>query len=228
LAYRYKKVTSAVHRLIPSRFPPVSVFDWATSPEEAEQIAFLEGLTNDRLKTQHGDISLVAREDWVGGIGATPLMAAFTHVGESRFADGSYGVYYAGDSLDTAICETKFHRERFLAASNEPACLIQMREYIAHVRYELVDIDARHYSALLDPDPNRYAVSQDFAREVRTDKEWGLVYPSVRKPGATCVAIFRPPALTIPTQGCHLDYIWDGHAIVSVSKAEMIREYDKF
>ena len=61
-----------VHRLIPSKFPPVTVFDWANSLEELEQIALLEGLTNERMLLELGRINLIDKEDWVVGPGSTP------------------------------------------------------------------------------------------------------------------------------------------------------------
>ena len=206
-----------VHRLIPSKFPPISLFDWASSPEELEQIAQLEGLTNERIQAELGRINLVAKEDWVSGQGATPLMAAFTHTGfNSRFSDGSYGVYYAASSLKAAIKETVFHREQFYSASNESTCSISMREYTAKVKKSLVDITAENYHDILNPDPDFYNKSQAFAKKIRDEKQWGLLYPSLRDKGSLCVAIFRPPALSLPIQGCHLKYIWDGACISEV------------
>ncbi len=220
--HQYTKVRSKFHRLIPSRFPTINLFDWAESHEELEEIAALEGLTNDRLSTEYGELYRVAKEDWVSGPGATILMAPFTHPGESRFSDGTYGVYYAGDSLQTAIAETKFHRERFLDASKEAPCLLQMREYTTKVQQLLVDITQGGFKKYLNPDPSQYSVSQAFGRELKNAREWGLLYPSVRMKGNKCVAIFRPPALTIPVQGCHLDYIWDGKSISVVRQSESI------
>lgn len=149
-------------------------------------------------------------------------MAAFTHPAPSRFTDGTYGVYYAGDSLKTAIAETVFHRERFLSASNEPACLIQMREYIAKVKEKLVSVSEKSLAHVLHPDISQYPVSQDFGRQLKVAQEWGVYYPSVRATGQYCVAIFRAPALTIPHQAAHLDYIWDGQSICEVRKASVI------
>lgn len=211
-----------VHRLIPSRFPPVSLFDWANSPQELEEIARLEGLTNQRLQTEYGSIYLVPPIDWVSGEGSTPLMAAFTHPGISRFSDGTFGVYYAGDTLKTAIAETKFHRERFLNASQEAPCQIQMREYISTVTKPLIALSQETHAPLLDPDPSHYSLSQSYGRQTKEKNEWGILYPSVRLQGGMCVAILRPPALKIPKQGCHLDYVWDGKSISEVRKAEIV------
>ncbi|ASQ45625.1 RES family NAD+ phosphorylase [Legionella clemsonensis] len=220
--FTYTDFKEKTHRLIPSRYPPVTLFDWADSQEELEQIAHLEGLTNERLTTEYGQISLVAKEDWVSGPGSTPLMAAFTHFGVSRFSDGTmYGIYYAGDSVKTAIAETKFHRERFLAASNEPPCIVQMREYTAYVTKSLINLCDNRYQEYLNPDVNSYYKSQEFGREIKRQNEWGMVYPSVRSTTsqAQCLAVLRPPALTIPKQAGHYDYIWDGNAISEVRKS---------
>ncbi len=221
--HQHISLRSKFHRLIPSRFPPINLYDWAESADELEELAALEGLTNDRLITEYGDIHLVAKDDWVSGPGATILMAPFTHPGESRFSDGAFGVYYAADSLQTAIAETKFHRERFLSASNEAPCMLQMREYTTKVQQRLVDITQSRFKKYLHPDPSQYSISQPFGRELMEQREWGLLYPSVRKKQSKCIAIFRPPALTIPIQGCHLDYIWDGNAISEVRSSKEIQ-----
>jgi len=221
--YSFINFDENVHRLIPSKFPPVSLFDWATSVEELEQIALLEGLTNERIQMELGRINLVDKDDWVVGQGSTPIMAAFTHIGfDSRFSDGSYGVYYAASSLQTAIKETVFHRERFYSASNEKTCSISMREYIAKITEPLIDIRNDHHLGVLNPDPEFYNLSQEFGKKIHEAKHWGLLYPSIRNNGELCMAVFRPRALTIPTQGCHLKYIWDGNRISEIYKESKI------
>lgn len=218
--YNYADFKEKSHRLIPSRYPPVSLFDWVESPEELEQLALLEGMSNDRLSCEYGHIQLVAEGDWVGGPGSTPLMAAFTHFGVSRFSDGTdYGVYYAADSIYTAIAETKFHRERFLSASNEPPCLTQMRDYISYVTQKLVSLCDPSFADFCSPDLNSYHKTQQLGREIKLNNEWGILYPSARKKDAHCVAIFRPTALTLPIPAGHYDYIWDGKSICEVRQS---------
>lgn len=213
------------YRLVPSRFPPVGLFDRVARPEDLEFVLAAEALTNDRLRDEAGDLRLVAAEERVSGPGTTPIMAAFTHVNRegSRFSDGSYGVYYAGRDMDTAIAETAFHRERFLARTAEPAGEIDMRSYLADIRTELVDL--RGYGRR-KPDlmhPGSYAASKVFARKQREGGAGGIVYDSVRREGGSCVAMFRPKLVTLCRQGPHICYLWDGKAVVGWYEKSVVR-----
>ena len=66
------------YRIIPSRFPPVGLFDKVADPADLEAVFLVEAMTNDRLRDEAGDLSLVPPEDRVAGPGTTPIMAAFT------------------------------------------------------------------------------------------------------------------------------------------------------
>jgi len=207
-------------RLVPSRFPPTGLFDRVASPEDLEIVLHIEGLTNDRLREQAGDISLVAPEDRRVGPGTTPVMAAFTHLNPdgSRFTNGEYGVYYAAKVIDTAIAETRFHRARFLAATNEPPIEVDMRSYASDLEAAMHDLRGLQEAlpAIYDRDPANYSAAQTLAGKLRNDGSNGIVYDSVRNTGGECVAIFRPPVLSPVRQGPHLCYVWDGRSITSV------------
>lgn len=210
------------YRIVASEYPPINFFETLVDPGLMEELFYIEGLTNDRLRDQVGKISLVAPEDRVCGDGSSPVMAAFTHIGQpSRFSDGSFGVYYAGDSVETAIAETRFHRERFLAATDEDPGEINMRVYIGEIAQPMRDIRVG-FDHLHVPDVASYPVTQAFAGEVRTANAWGIVYRSVRHQGGECIAALRPPAVTIPRQGPHLSYVWDGASIVQVYEKRLI------
>lgn len=209
-------------RLVASRFPPVGLFDRVTSDEDLETVLAIEGLTNERLRDEVGDIRLVSEADRIHGPGTTPIMAAFTHINPagSRFSDGTYGVYYAAHTLETAVTETAFHRARFLAATHEPPIEIDMRSYAADIDAELHDITGRQGTLpeLYDPDPARYGAAQRFARALRDAGSNGIAYSSVRDPGGECIAVFRPRILQPVKQGSHLCYVWDGARIGHIYK----------
>lgn len=205
-----------MYRIVPSRFPPVGVFDEVADADELWMIHELEARTNERLADPLGRLSLVAPEDVVVGAGTTPVMAAFTHpsISGSRFSDGTYGVYYAGESREVAIAETSYHRARFLRATNEPAGEVPMRVYIGEIRQPLRDgLGGALPAAVLDADD--YSTSQAWGRTLRDAGAYGLAFSSIRSPGGRCVALFRPPAIGPVRQGAHLRYCFDGERITA-------------
>ena len=186
-----------LHRLVPSHFPPIDLFENVASPDELEIVFAIESITNDRLREEVGDLALVPEEERVSGPGSTPVMAAFTHISiPTRFTDGTeYGVYYGARDLNTAFAETIFHREKFLAATNEPDTELTMRCYINKVALELHDVRGDEFESLYTDD---YVAPQEFAKEIRAQGSNGLLYRSVRDEGGECVAAFKPKAVTIP------------------------------
>jgi hypothetical protein len=206
----------AAHRILPSRFPPIQLFERLTDdPGAWEMLAEIESLTNPRLRDEIGEIRLVPAEERVSGPGASWVMASFTHLNPrgSRFSDGSYGVYYAARELETAIAETVFHLAQFYAATADPPHAEDMR--VLSGRFDARFHDLRggdpRWRASLDPDD--YATSRALGRHLRAAGSNGIVYPSVRRRGGQCLGAFRPRAVGIPVQGRHLQYQWDGRQI---------------
>lgn len=214
------------YRIVPSRFPPVGLFDRVADPADLGAVYAIEALTNARLRQEVGEISLVPPEERVAGQGSTPIMAAFTHLNPSgsRFSDGSYGVYYAGETLDTAIAETRYHRENFLAATSEVAMDLDMRVYLTDIQADLHDIRGRaDLKAVYDP--NDYVESQKLGLALKAANSWGLVYDSVRWKGGVCVGVFRPRALSNCRQGQHLVYSWNARKIDTVYEKRLYANY---
>ena len=204
-------------RLVPSRYPPVGLFDAVADPADLDAVFAIEAIGNPRLREQAGQLVLVPPSERISGPGTTPIMAAFTHLNPegSRFSDGTYGVYYAADALDTAVAEVAHHRARFLARTAEPAIDIDLRCYCVPVRATLVDLRGRHaQEALLAPDS--YMASQAFGRARREAGESGIVHASVRRRGGRCVALFTPKATVPPaTQAGHVTLHWNGERIAA-------------
>lgn len=206
------------YRIIPSRFPPIAIFEAVADPDDLDAVFAIEAMTNDRLREEAGELALVAPEDRVSGPGTSPIMAAFTHLNPigDRFTDGSYGVFYAGATLETAIAETRYHRTRFMAATNEPAQDLDMRVYAVDLAADLHDIRGMRSSHPGFYHETSYGEAQDLARELRSAGSGGIVYASVRHEGGECVAVFRPRLLSNCRQERHLSYVWDGRAITAV------------
>lgn len=202
-------------RIVSSRFPPVGVFDAIATPDDLDALFELEGMTNDRLREAIGDLNAVPRERRVSGPGMTPVMAAFTHpnTAGSRFSDGRTGVFYAALAIDTAIRETVHHRQRFLRATCERACRLDMRCYVHRIGGTLDDIRGG-YPELHAADS--YAASQTWAAERRRNGADGVVYDSVRDSGGTCFGLYYPDLVRSCTQHTHFHYEWDGQRISRV------------
>ncbi len=206
------------YRIIPSRFPPIDLFERIAPPEDWEALIALESLTNERIRQEVGDISLVPVDERVSGPGASVIMAAFTHLNPSgsRFADATFGAYYAAADVDTAIAETKFHREEFLRATKEAPISIEMRVYLADLSADLHDIRGRQVDMAEIYAADNYGASQALARRLRGEGSAGIAYDSVRREGGACVALFRPRMLGNVRQGAHLLYKWNGIEIGQV------------
>lgn len=212
-------------RIIPSRFPPIDLFERLVDPDELEIAYAIESLTNDRVQAEAGNLYLVDRKDWVTGPGASVVMAAFTHIGRpSRFSDGSYGAYYAARDEATAIAETVFHTERRMRETAEAPIELEMRCYVGTIEVPLDDIRGQSWIHLRDPSLSTWPRCQAFAKQRRDDGSSGLLYRSARRDGGQCVAAFTPRAVSRPRQGKHLRYCWNGERIDRVIDVRTIRQ----
>ena len=202
-------------RLIPSRYPTVGLFDAIADAADLDAVFVIEALTNPRIRDEVGQLQLVAPDERIVGPGSVPVMAAFTHLNPegSRFSDGSYGVYYAAQALDTAVAEVGHHRAVFLARTREPAMDVDLRAIHAAIDAPLHDLTSmgRRAAAWLDPDD--YGAPQALGRTLRASASWGVIFPSVRHAGGVCVGLFRPKALHHPRTGAHIALHWDGQRI---------------
>ncbi len=198
-------------------YPPIDLFEDIADPADWPLLIAAEQKSNPRLMETLGAIDLIPADRRVGGPGASYLMAPFTHVSTdrpSRFTAGAYGVLYAAEQFETALLETVFHHERFIARTAEPAgWSSQFREIVLDidaVAHDLRGDEATFAETLL---PNDYAFSQSLAANLRAAGSDGIAYPSQRHPGGQCVALFYPDLASNLVQGRHLDYHWNGERV---------------
>lgn len=214
-------------RIIPSKFPPIDLFERVTEPKDLDAVIALESLTNDRLRDEVGDINLVLPNDRITGPGSSYIMAAFTHLNPqgSRFSDGHFGVYYTANRLETAIAETKYHRSLFLSYTNQDACEIDMRVLKANLSGQLYDIRTTKGQFKAYYHPTDYRRSQVLGAELKTIDANGIVYRSVRDERGECAAILRPKLISKCQQSAHLCYVWNGVEITDVYQKSLVETY---
>jgi RES domain-containing protein len=196
-------------RVIPTRYPPIQLFERVGDPADWEALAEIESLTNPRIRDELGDIRLVPAEDRVGGPGASWVMGPFVHRRPSRFSDGGHGVYYCAQSLGTAVHEVAFQLARFHAATGEDPLELALRSLCGSVRGSFHDLrgDPRWRPLLL---PDDWRPAQSFAARLRARGSNGIVYPSTQDPDGTCLGAFRPRAVKPPADRGVLTLHWNG------------------
>lgn len=203
---------SKAFRIIPTRFPPVALFERLGDPAEWDVLAEIEALTNPRIRAEIGEIASVPPSERIAGPGASWVMGAFAHRRPSRFTDGTFGVYYCANRRSTAIAETRWHMGRFYAATREAALDVEMRVLVGGVEDRFHDLRGRGpWRATLAPDD--YARGQALGRRLFAAKSRGVVYPSVRDPAGQCVGAFTPKAVRVPVVATVLRYHWNGERI---------------
>ena len=122
-------------------------------------------------------------------------------------------MYYAAESLDTAVAEVSHHRGVFLARTAEEAIDIDLRWIQADLMDRLHDLRGQGAAMPGVYDPDSYGSSQELARMLRSQGSQGIVYDSVRRPLGQCVAVFKPKSLRNARAVGHIGLHWDGRTI---------------
>lgn len=209
------------HRLVNSKFPPIDLFNDVADSAEFEALFKIQALTNPRLLNEVGRLELIPLAEIPFGIaGCSYAAAPFTHVNPagSRFSNGSYGVLYLADTVDTAIAEVRHHQERYW--SNVDG-LNYDRFVFRGLLCSFTDdrnVDATGL-ALSDPiyAPDDYSASHVLGSAVRDNGVPGLRYNSVRSPGNQCWALMTPRNVTSIIQAAHYEMIWS-NSIIGVNR----------
>jgi hypothetical protein len=209
------------YRLINSKFPPIALFDDVASADEFDILYEIQALTNPRLQNEIGRLNLIPRSEIPFGItGCSYATAPFTHVNPdgSRFSDGSFGILYLADSVETAVAEVRHHQEAYWSR-------VQSLNYERFVFRSLVcqfdeagglDATALPLSHPIYA-PDDYTFSRVLGADVKKAKAPALRYHSVRSPGNTCWALTTPRNVTSIVQSCHYEMVWNNQ-ITSVNK----------
>lgn len=200
-------------RLVPSLYPVVGILDTVSTPEDLPFVFELESWTNDRISTELGVLHRIPPEEWVVHRPmSSVIMAAFCHPrpGGGRFNGPDRGAWYAGTKLETAHAEVVYHRTAELAEVGVFETRVQMRLYLANFDTSFHDVRADAKENTPFHSPSSYTASQALGRELLESGSNGVMYRSVRHPGGTCLACFRPGLVLDVRPDNHFEYRWEG------------------
>lgn len=210
------------HRLVPSRHRDDGesvLADIADDSEHLNLIFEVDAATNDRLGAGAGLLPGIGPAELVAGVPcAAVINASFCHAHPlgARFSGPDRGAWYAGFDVETAQAEVGFHKSVQLAEIGVFEDTVTCDDYLADFSAAFHDLRrARAFKDCLDP--GSYVASQTLAERLLTAGALGVVYPSVRHRGGTCVACFRPALVGNVRRAKTYRFTWSGDSVPTVT-----------
>lgn len=200
---------SGAHRLIPAKYAiEESVLENLALPTQTlTDLSELDAATNERKVAERGGNAAIGPGELLFGVPEAHIVnAAFSHPGLAggRFNDARRGAWYAGFALETSIREIAYHKMRFLRdARIEERLAFEYQDFLADFagRYHFLDRDETRRCLRAEPVPECYSAGQTLAASLLQSGSEGVVYPSVRHRGGSCIACFRPALVFHPRRG---------------------------
>lgn len=197
---------------MPSRHGDTVLLEVADDDADLQAIFELDAATNDRLLAGHQLLPGIGLEELVFAVPhAAVVNAAFCHAHPlgARFNGPDRGAWYAGFELATAQAEVAFHKSVQLSEIGRFEDSTTYDDYLADFSVMFHDVRrARDFRACLDP--ASYVASQELAERLLEAGSLGIVYPSVRRSGGTCLACFRPALVGNVRRGKTYRFTWAG------------------
>ena len=218
------------HRLIPSRHLARGdsvLVQIAEDDEDLQAVFELDAATNDRILAAQQVLPGIGLEELVFSVPhARVINASFCHAHPlgSRFNGPDRGAWYAGFDVETSQAEVAFHKTVQLAEVGRFVDSVTYDDYLADFTASFHDLrKGRGFRECLDP--GSYVQSQALAERLLAEGSLGVVYPSVRHSGGTCLACFRPALVSNVRRGRTYRFTWDGSAAPTISASRASSAY---
>lgn len=201
-------------RLVSSARLRPPVLEGLVSAHEIAALAEIEGATSQRLLAEERGADGISRDEFVHGVPhAAFINAAFAYSKpkEPNRFNALRGAWYAALEVETCVREVAWHMADFLAKSGRYKGVVEYAELFASMAGEFVDLRKAGAHPCLDPDPAiGYPIGAAVAEAALAQGLNGVIYPSVRHPGGTCIAALRPHAVQSVAQGAVFRFEWAG------------------
>jgi hypothetical protein len=196
------------YRLIPSAiFKGPILRALVDDDPEVEALSALERMTSDRLSQRKINPDI---QDW----GSSCVEAAFAYrrKGGNRFNSEDHGAWYSGFDERTSLHEVAFHKTRELS---------YIEHFYDEVFYHTLQagfVGRFHDVRLLPRDTDflspdiaiAYPAGQRLAQELLAIGSRGLIYPSARRDGGTCLVAFQEIVVQDVRPGAKWKLTWNG------------------
>jgi RES domain len=192
--------------------PPV--LERLVSADDAAALAEIEGATSQRLLAESRGAEGIGRDEFLHGVPyASFVNAAFAYwkPREMNRFNATRGAWYAALDVETCIREVAYHMAEFLARSGELQGVVEYAEMFASMAGEFIDLRQTADHLCLNPDSAvGYPIGNAVADAARAQGLNGIIYPSVRHAGGTCIVALRPHAVQSVAPGAVYRLEWSG------------------
>lgn len=194
------------------------------SEDELRQLEELEAATNARQMAENRGSAGIGKDEFVYGIPhANFINASFAYAKPrepNRFNGPDRGAWYAALDVETSLHEVSFHLTEALACTGDYNAVVEYAEMHASFAGEFVDLrDVGAGMDCLNPDKAiGYPAGNALANAVRAAGHNGIVYPSVRHKGGTCIVGLWPHSVQSVAQGDVYRMVWSGEPQPKIEK----------
>lgn len=147
----------------------------------------------------------------------------FKHWTETRYSDGTFGVWYGAGTAITSIHETHHHWLRFLGASD-------LLTYDEPIVGERIVFNVRLDAALLNFRPliadfpdliaDDYSFTKNVGQRLHNEGHPGLISNSAHCEGEI-FAVFNEKVLSNPRHACYLTYVYNPETRLTIIEREV-------
>ena len=183
--------------------------------DELGLLAEIEGATSARLIAEERGLGALTARELVHGVPhAHFINASFAYAKPRepmRFNPANRGAWYAALAVETCIAEVGYHLTRALDDAGDFNAIVEYGEMLASMSGLFVDLRPVPHHPSLDPDPAvGYPAGNAIAAIARVGGHNGIIYPSVRHLGGTCIAALWPNVVQSVVQGALYRLTWSG------------------
>lgn len=203
-------------RLVTSaRLRDAALAPLADTPGELDDLAEIEGATSSRQIAEDRGLAGLDAAELVHGVPhARFINASFAYAKPrepGRFNPAERGAWYAALDVATCLAEVGFHLTKALADAGDFDAVVEYGEMIASMSGVFIDLRTDPGHPVLDPDPAAgYPAGNALAAWARGEGHNGIIYPSVRHEGGTCIAALWPNVVQSVVQGAMYRLTWAG------------------